>query len=244
MRLGWATATYDAEERTLRGDRRRLIVLPPRSRRRRSAKRPAGGADHIRRLVSRSCRRRSPPRRSAARRATCWRACRRRSALKPVDVTVKRSSSSPCTRASPTLRIVCSSGFYVRSLAHDLGQRLGCGAHLEALRRTRAGDFTAAEARRSTSSEQRARRRWPGWCRCRALLSKLPRVVVNRARRTSAPRTATRSASEDSPGSAAAALAATPPSGPMPRARRRRRACWRSANGAAGGVLQPVVVLV
>jgi len=44
------------------------------------------------------------------------------------------------------LRIVCSSGFYVRSLAHDLGQRLGCGAHLEALRRTRVGRFSIADA--------------------------------------------------------------------------------------------------
>ena len=44
------------------------------------------------------------------------------------------------------LRIVCSSGFYVRSLAHDLGQALGCGAHLEALRRTRAGQFSIGEA--------------------------------------------------------------------------------------------------
>jgi len=44
------------------------------------------------------------------------------------------------------LRIVCSSGFYVRSLAHDLGQLLGCGAHLERLRRTRAGPFRVADA--------------------------------------------------------------------------------------------------
>jgi tRNA pseudouridine55 synthase len=44
------------------------------------------------------------------------------------------------------LRVACSSGFYVRSLAHDIGQLLGCGAHLEALRRTRAGQFTVADA--------------------------------------------------------------------------------------------------
>ena len=44
------------------------------------------------------------------------------------------------------LRVACSSGFYVRSLAHDIGQRLGCGAHLTALRRTRVGDFTIEEA--------------------------------------------------------------------------------------------------
>ena len=44
------------------------------------------------------------------------------------------------------VRVVCSSGFYVRSLAHDLGQRLGCGAHLEGLRRTRAGAFSLDDA--------------------------------------------------------------------------------------------------
>jgi tRNA pseudouridine55 synthase len=45
-----------------------------------------------------------------------------------------------------TLRVDCSAGFYVRSLAHDLGQRLGIGGHLAALRRTRSGDFTVEQA--------------------------------------------------------------------------------------------------
>jgi len=40
-----------------------------------------------------------------------------------------------------TFRTVCSAGTYVRSLVHDLGRKLGCGAHLTALRRTRSGDF-------------------------------------------------------------------------------------------------------
>jgi len=39
-------------------------------------------------------------------------------------------------------RIRCSKGFYVRTYAHDLGEKLGCGAHLSALRRTRSGHFT------------------------------------------------------------------------------------------------------
>lgn len=39
-------------------------------------------------------------------------------------------------------RIRCSKGFYVRTYAHDLGQKLGCGAHLSALRRSRSGHFT------------------------------------------------------------------------------------------------------
>ena len=45
-----------------------------------------------------------------------------------------------------TLRMVTTPGFYVRSLAHDLGRRLGCGAYLESLRRTRAGIFDLASA--------------------------------------------------------------------------------------------------
>lgn len=45
-----------------------------------------------------------------------------------------------------TLQVACSSGFYVRSLAHDLGQALGTGAHLEALRRTATCGVTLADA--------------------------------------------------------------------------------------------------
>jgi len=44
------------------------------------------------------------------------------------------------------LRVVCSAGFYVRSLAHDLGEQLGTGGHLEALRRTHNGDATLEHA--------------------------------------------------------------------------------------------------
>ncbi|NDB52653.1 MAG: hypothetical protein EB025_01070 [Chitinophagaceae bacterium] len=43
-------------------------------------------------------------------------------------------------------RVVCSTGTYIRSLAHDLGQALGCGAYLSELRRTRIGEFTCREA--------------------------------------------------------------------------------------------------
>ena len=45
-----------------------------------------------------------------------------------------------------TLDIVCSGGTYVRTLIHDLGQSLGCGAHMAWLRRTEAGGFTEADA--------------------------------------------------------------------------------------------------
>jgi tRNA pseudouridine55 synthase len=44
------------------------------------------------------------------------------------------------------VRLVCSAGFYVRSLAQGIGERLGTGAHLAALVRTRSGDFSIADA--------------------------------------------------------------------------------------------------
>lgn len=43
-------------------------------------------------------------------------------------------------------RVVCSTGTYIRSLAHDFGQALGCGAYLQELRRTKIGEFNAANA--------------------------------------------------------------------------------------------------
>ncbi len=44
-----------------------------------------------------------------------------------------------------TLTVTCSAGAYIRSLAHDIGQKLGCGAVLTALRRTSANGFTLSD---------------------------------------------------------------------------------------------------
>jgi tRNA pseudouridine55 synthase len=44
------------------------------------------------------------------------------------------------------LSLRCSKGFFVRTVAHELGRALGCGAHLKALRRTQSGPFTLARA--------------------------------------------------------------------------------------------------
>jgi tRNA pseudouridine55 synthase len=61
-----------------------------------------------------------------------------------------------------TLEVHCGSGVYVRSLAHDLGQRLGCGAHLTALRRTASGRFTVSQAVALADLEQAfADQTWP-----------------------------------------------------------------------------------
>jgi tRNA pseudouridine55 synthase len=52
----------------------------------------------------------------------------------------------PGPRPQATLEVTCSAGTYVRTLVHDLGERLGCGAHLAWLRRTEAGGFTESDA--------------------------------------------------------------------------------------------------
>lgn len=57
---------------------------------------------------------------------------------------------SPCV----TLKITCSAGTYVRTLAHDLGQTLGCGAHLAALRRTVVGPFSIRQAHTPSELEK------------------------------------------------------------------------------------------
>ncbi len=44
-------------------------------------------------------------------------------------------------------RVACTKGTYVRSLAHDLGEKFGCGAHLATLRRTASGKFDVADAK-------------------------------------------------------------------------------------------------
>lgn len=64
----------------------------------------------------------------------------------PVSVTVHGLELVAIQGHHVTLSLRCSAGFYVRSLAHDLGQRLGTAAHLADLRRTRSGDYTVNDA--------------------------------------------------------------------------------------------------
>jgi tRNA pseudouridine55 synthase len=60
---------------------------------------------------------------------------------KPVTVTVHKLALTSFDGEHAVLSMTVSAGFYVRSLAHDLGETLGCGAVLTALRRTRSGEF-------------------------------------------------------------------------------------------------------
>jgi len=67
-------------------------------------------------------------------------------ALKPVTVTVRVLERTGRAGDLVHVRVTASSGFYVRALARDLGVRLGCGAHLVALRRTHSGTFDVSDA--------------------------------------------------------------------------------------------------
>jgi tRNA pseudouridine55 synthase len=66
--------------------------------------------------------------------------------LKPVKVEIKELEilQVVCDRVQFRTRV--TAGTYVRSLVHDMGRQMGCGAHLESLRRTASGDFELADA--------------------------------------------------------------------------------------------------
>jgi tRNA pseudouridine55 synthase len=66
--------------------------------------------------------------------------------LKPVEVEIKEFIITALEADHATFRARVASGTYMRSVAHDMGQRLGCGAHLAALRRTSVGEFDLSDA--------------------------------------------------------------------------------------------------
>jgi tRNA pseudouridine55 synthase len=66
--------------------------------------------------------------------------------LVPKKVRVNELSFGELRDGRLPFTISCSSGTYIRSIASELGERLGCGAHLESLRRTRIGQFRVGDA--------------------------------------------------------------------------------------------------
>jgi len=66
--------------------------------------------------------------------------------LKPAKIRIDAFEIAALEGPVASFTIDISSGGYVRSVAHELGQDLGCGAHLSRLRRTRAGMFTLEDA--------------------------------------------------------------------------------------------------
>jgi tRNA pseudouridine55 synthase len=66
--------------------------------------------------------------------------------LKPVEVEIEEFVIESLAGDRACFRAVVSAGTYVRAIAHELGQSLGCGAHLSALCRTLCGEFQLADA--------------------------------------------------------------------------------------------------
>jgi tRNA pseudouridine55 synthase len=64
----------------------------------------------------------------------------------PRFVHVYRYSIDKIALPDVDFSVLCSKGFYVRTYAHDIGQTLGCGAHLKSLRRTKSGRFDVGNA--------------------------------------------------------------------------------------------------
>jgi tRNA pseudouridine55 synthase len=66
--------------------------------------------------------------------------------LKPVQIEIKEFEIENVENDCATFRARVASGTYMRSVAHDMGQQLGCGAHLESLRRTAVAEFNLGDA--------------------------------------------------------------------------------------------------
>ena len=99
--------------------------------------------------------------------------------LRPVPVSVNALVLDTYERGLARVRVRASAGFYVRSLAHDLGQRLGCGAHLESLRRTRAGAFRLEVSLPLELAESEPERAKGSVLPLERLLPEIPAVTLN-----------------------------------------------------------------
>jgi tRNA pseudouridine55 synthase len=64
----------------------------------------------------------------------------------PRTVTISEFEVTAIRLPEVHFRVSCSTGTYIRSLAFDFGEALGCGAYLQELRRTKIGEFAAEDA--------------------------------------------------------------------------------------------------
>jgi tRNA pseudouridine55 synthase len=101
--------------------------------------------------------------------------------LKPVQVEIKEFDILAVDGDRASFRARVASGTYMRSVAHDMGQQKGCGAHLASLRRTALGEFTLADAH-SLEEVETIAKMGPVeeiFIHPRKLLPQLPSVAVN-----------------------------------------------------------------
>jgi tRNA pseudouridine55 synthase len=101
-------------------------------------------------------------------------------AVKPVRITIHNFALTSLEGDTASFTMCVSAGGYVRSVAHELGQLAGCGAHLSSLRRTRSGAFLLEQAitidqlKSASVSELEALLPHP-----RTLLPEMPSVTVD-----------------------------------------------------------------
>jgi tRNA pseudouridine55 synthase len=100
--------------------------------------------------------------------------------LKAVMVEIKEFEITSCQGDRATFRARVASGTYMRSVAHDLGRELGCGAHLATLRRTAVAEFESADAHtlEAVAEAQDAGRAEEICVHPRQLLPGMPSVTV------------------------------------------------------------------
>jgi tRNA pseudouridine55 synthase len=101
--------------------------------------------------------------------------------LKPVQVEIKEFEIISVEGERACFRARVSSGTYVRSVAHDMGLRLGCGAHLEQLRRTVVSEFTVEDAMSLDQLDAVAASQQDFFVHPRKLLPQLPSVTADEA---------------------------------------------------------------
>ncbi|SDH70053.1 tRNA pseudouridine(55) synthase TruB [Paraburkholderia phenazinium] len=96
------------------------------------------------------------------------------------QVTILALEMLSCTLPDVTFRVTCSKGTYVRTLAEDIGEALGCGAHLVALRRTGVGALTLEHAVTLDALSDAAEGERDQWLQpVDALLSTFPAVQLD-----------------------------------------------------------------
>jgi tRNA pseudouridine55 synthase len=100
--------------------------------------------------------------------------------LSPVEVEVYALELLGLEGDCARFAVECSGGTYVRSLAHDIGKKLGCPAHLASLRRTAVAEFTDAQAVTLEALDKKIRQGEIEQCiiRLAALLPQFPELVV------------------------------------------------------------------
>jgi tRNA pseudouridine55 synthase len=135
IRLGVATETYDGEGRVTR---EHDGPLPSEAAVRRALEAFVGEIEQVPPMYSSVKRHGVPLYRLARRGEEVERAPRR--------VTIRELRMHHYAPPEIGIEVTCSPGTYVRTLAHDLGERLACGAHLSGLRRTRSDPFELGQA--------------------------------------------------------------------------------------------------